>query len=133
MSANMMHYKGYPARVEYSQEDGCLVGRVLGIRDIIDFEGESVAEAERDFRAAIDFYLESCEKRGKTPNKPEHEDIPLAIPADVYSQISLAAEGSGRTVGEMVVRALRAAYPEKKTRAKARSAKKGKKKPELVG
>ena len=32
-----MTYKGYTARIEYSEEDACLVGRVAGLRDIITF------------------------------------------------------------------------------------------------
>lgn len=34
--------KGYAARIEYSDEDGCFVGRVAGIKPIITFHGESV-------------------------------------------------------------------------------------------
>ena len=30
-----MRYKGYSARIEYSDEDGCFVGRVAGIRDLL--------------------------------------------------------------------------------------------------
>lgn len=115
MSANIMHYKGYPARVEYSAEDGCLIGRVLGIRDIIGFHGDSVAEAEKDFREAIDFYLASCKRRGREPDKPEMGDIPFAIPVTLYSQISLVAETSGQVVNDMVVAALQAAYPAENT------------------
>jgi predicted HicB family RNase H-like nuclease len=135
MSANMMHYKGYPARVEYSAEDGCLVGRVLGIRDVIGFHGDSVAEAENDFREAVDFYLESCERRGKTPNLPENGDIPFSIPAGIYSRISLAAEVSGQTIDDMVIDALQTAYPAgrvKKARAKTHTVRKGRRR-ELVG
>ncbi len=118
MGANIMHYKGYPARVEYSAEDGCLVGRVLGIRDIIGFHGDSVVEAENDFREAIDFYLESCKRRGKKPDKPGNDDIPVPIPASIYSRISLAAEISGQTISDMVIATLQTAYPIRKTRSK---------------
>ena len=135
MSANIMHYRGYPARVEYSAEDGCLVGRVLGIRDIIGFHGDSVAEAEKDFREAIDFYLESCGRRGKEPDRPESGEIPFSIPADIYSQISLAAEVSGRTVNDMVIGALQTAYPVRKAgrgRAVSTVSTKRKRRPEPV-
>lgn len=120
MSGNIMNYRGYPAKVEYSDEDGCLVGRVLGIRDIIGFHGDSVGEAEKDFHAAIDFYLASCKRRGKEPNRPEYEDIPLAIPAEIYSGISLMAETSGKTVNATVIGILQAALPAKQARAKTR-------------
>lgn len=58
-----MRYKGYSARIEYSDEDRCFVGRVAGIRDILTFHGESVAEVRQAFEEALDFYLETCAKR----------------------------------------------------------------------
>ena len=39
-----MTYRGYAARIEYSDEDGCLVGLVAGINDVIGFHGESVEQ-----------------------------------------------------------------------------------------
>ena len=40
-----MQYKGYAARIEYSDEDGCLVGHIAGIKDIVGFHGGSVSAA----------------------------------------------------------------------------------------
>ena len=55
---NVMTYKGYVGTVEYSEEDNCLLGRIAGIRDIIAYEGESVAEIRTAFEEAVDDYLE---------------------------------------------------------------------------
>ena len=41
---NTMSHKGYTARVEYDERDNNLVGRILGIRSIINFHGETVTE-----------------------------------------------------------------------------------------
>ncbi len=69
MSENIMRYKNYAAKVEYSPEDGCFVGRVLGTRDVIGFHGESVAELERDFRETMEFYFDTCRREGKDPDR----------------------------------------------------------------
>lgn len=61
-----MEYKGYIARIEFSAEDECFVGRIAGIRDIITFEGESVKKLRAAFQEAVDFYLETCEELGIT-------------------------------------------------------------------
>ena len=45
---NTMTYKGYTATVEYSEEDGCLVGRLIGLRDIVGFDATSVKELKWD-------------------------------------------------------------------------------------
>lgn len=50
-------YRGYAARIEYSDEDQCLIGHIAGIDDIIGFHGESVAELRAAFEEAVDDYL----------------------------------------------------------------------------
>jgi len=41
---NSMNYKGYAARIEFDGHDRIFFGRLAGIRDIISFHGETVAE-----------------------------------------------------------------------------------------
>ena len=38
---NKMIYKGYAARIEYSEEDRCLVGHIADIKNVVGFHGES--------------------------------------------------------------------------------------------
>ena len=64
-----MMYKNYTAAIEYSEEDGCLIGRLQGIRDIVSFHGDSVEAIRAAFEEAVDFYLESCAKAVKEPQK----------------------------------------------------------------
>ena len=65
-----MTYKGYSAVIQYSDEDGCFVGHIAGILDIVGFHGESVSELRAAFREAVDDYLSSCARTGKKPQKP---------------------------------------------------------------
>lgn len=60
-----MTYKGYSARIEYSDEDECFVGRVVGVRDIISFHGDTEVEVRQAFGEAIDFYLQTCAEKGR--------------------------------------------------------------------
>lgn len=55
--SNSMGYKGYVASMAFDAEDKIIVGRVLEIDDIISFHGESVAEFEANFHAAVDDYI----------------------------------------------------------------------------
>ena len=54
---NTMEYKGYVGSVEFSENDGVLFGKVLGIRSLISYEGTNVQELVDDFHGAIDDYL----------------------------------------------------------------------------
>jgi predicted HicB family RNase H-like nuclease len=66
---NVMSYKGYTASIESSAEDQCFVGHLAGIRDIVGFHGDSVNELRQSFEEAVNDYLETCEKLGKTPQQ----------------------------------------------------------------
>ena len=62
--SNTMAYQGHTASMAFDTNDKIIVGRVLGIDDIISFHGSSVAEFEAAFHAAVDGYLAACAKLG---------------------------------------------------------------------
>ena len=64
---NTIQYKGYVGSVEFSEEDGIFFGKVMGIRSLISYEGESAKELLNDFHDAVDTYLEHCKEEGKKP------------------------------------------------------------------
>ncbi len=65
---NTMTYRGYAARIDYSDEDGCFVGHIAGINDVVGFHGESVEELRDAFVESVDDYLETCEKLNRSPS-----------------------------------------------------------------
>lgn len=54
----MMEYKGYIGKVEMDEEAGVLYGEVINVRDVITFEGKSIAEIKKAFRESVDDYLD---------------------------------------------------------------------------
>lgn len=66
----MMEYKGYVGRVEFDDEAEIFHGEIINTRDVITFQGASVAELTNAFRESIDDYLAFCDQRGETPDKP---------------------------------------------------------------
>lgn len=69
-----MMYKNYEAQISYSEEDETFFGRVVNIkRDMIAFDGVSVAELKQSFHAAIEDYLQDCKDAGKKPEKPSSQ------------------------------------------------------------
>ena len=65
-----MTYKSYTARVDYDNRNDVFVGRVLGIRSILSFEGSSVEILKASFEEAINDYLQECDEKGQAPEKP---------------------------------------------------------------
>lgn len=104
-----MKHKGYEATVEYSDEDECFVGRVINTRDMIVFEGRSVAELKKAFRAMIDGYLKDCEKRGKKPDKPFSGRFVLRLAPEDHQRASIAATKARKSLNAWAVEAIRKA------------------------
>ena len=104
-----MNYKGYFAKVEFDPEDHIFVGHVIGIRDVVGFHGESVAQLERSFQEAVDNYLEACIKLDQKPNKPYSGNLMLRIPAEVHAAVAVAAEANGKSINQWATRVLEAA------------------------
>ena len=103
---NTMLYRGFPARVEYSEENGCFVGHIVGIRAIVGFDGESVVKLRRAFHQAVDHYVAVCQERGETPEKPYSGRVMLRLPPDVHARASAAAEVTGMSFNQWAARAL---------------------------
>ena len=83
---NTMTHGGYTARIEFDERDGIFVGRVLGLRSIISFHGETVAELRREFAVAVDDYLRDCNEQGLAPEKPASGRLLLCVSPEVLSR-----------------------------------------------
>ena len=64
---NTMNHKGYTARIEFDERDNIFVGRVLGLRSIISFHGETVTDLRHEFEVAIEDFLNDCKEQGVKP------------------------------------------------------------------
>ncbi len=100
---NVLKHNGYSGSVNYDADDRVFHGRVLGINDVIGFEGSSVAELEDDFRNAIDDYLVSCSERGKEPEKPFSGEFRLRLPSELHAAIAVQAKHNGKSLNGWVV------------------------------
>jgi predicted HicB family RNase H-like nuclease len=103
---NPMTYKGYAARIEYSDEDDCFVGHIAGITDIIGFHGETVGELRDAFRAAVDDYLETCAKAGISPKKPYSGKIMIRVTPELHAKVAMIASGQGKSLNALATEAL---------------------------
>ncbi|MCB9421884.1 MAG: type II toxin-antitoxin system HicB family antitoxin [Ardenticatenaceae bacterium] len=97
---NTMTYKGYAARIEYSDEDECFIGHIAGIQDVVGFHGDSVAELRAAFEEAVDDYLETCEKLNRSPQKPYSGNLMLRMTPELHAAIATAAEVSGKSINQ---------------------------------
>ncbi|MEW6220747.1 MAG: type II toxin-antitoxin system HicB family antitoxin [Thermodesulfobacteriota bacterium] len=100
---NTLSYKGYTARIEFDPDDNIFFGHLIGIRDTVGFHGESVVELKDAFRKAVDFYLESCTKAGREPNKPFSGKFVVRVDSELHGRIAAAAAATGKSLNKWVV------------------------------
>ncbi len=99
---NTMEYKGFAAKVEYSEDDACIVGHVAGISDVIGFHGESVTELRAAFEESVDDYLATCQKLGRAPNKPYSGQFRLRLAPSIHARAAMLAEAHGKSLNAWV-------------------------------
>jgi predicted HicB family RNase H-like nuclease len=101
-----MTYKSYTARVEYDNRDDVFVGRVLGLQSILSFEGNSLEALKSAFEEAINDYLQECQEKGLTPEKPASGKLLLRLAPELHGQAMVAAKAAGKSLNQWVAEAL---------------------------
>ena len=102
----MMTYKGYTAKVEFDEDNMIFHGEVMGIRDVVTFQGKSVGELEKAFRDSVDDYLEFCKERGEKPDKPFTGKFVVRLKPDIHRKVYIAAKKSRESINTWLNRNL---------------------------
>jgi predicted HicB family RNase H-like nuclease len=100
-----MEYIGYTSLIQYSKDDGCFIGKVIGIEDQIIFDAPSFDEISKVFEADVDSYVRYCRKKGREPNKPVSEVI-VHVSSAPYARIAQEADYDGIPVHTLLETAL---------------------------
>ncbi|MBD5178609.1 MAG: type II toxin-antitoxin system HicB family antitoxin [Bacteroides sp.] len=99
----LLKYKGYQGSVEFSPADNCFYGKVLGLKGtLISYEGTTVDGIRQDFEEAVDYYIESCRRRGIEPAKPYSGRFLLRMSSELHSDLAAAAASNGTTINDFV-------------------------------
>ena len=103
---NTMNHKGYTARIEFDECDNIFVRRVLGLRTIIGFHGETVVELRSAFEIAIEQFLRDCKEQGVRPEKPASGKLMLRVPPEVHGAALVAAQAAGKSLNQWATEVL---------------------------
>ena len=99
---NNLEYKGYYGSIEYGT-DKRLYGSVLGMtKDSISYEGDTFEELEKDFKDAIESYMDGCRELGIKPRKGYSGVLNILIPPEIHSRIAIYAQNSGTSIDAFV-------------------------------
>ena len=105
--SNILEYKGYIGRVEFSAEDKIFHGKIEFINDLVTFEATSVEELEKEFKFAVDDYLETCETLDVTPQKSFKGTFNVRITPELHKEAAFQAVKRNLSLNRLVEEALK--------------------------
>lgn len=103
----MLKYKGYLGSVEVSLEDKCLHGKLLHVRDVVSYEGDTVEELRCSFHEAVDDYLETCAELKRDPQKPFCGTFNVRVGPELHREAVTRAEIKGVSLNDVMRAALK--------------------------
>jgi predicted HicB family RNase H-like nuclease len=106
---NSLNYKGYIGTFAYDEEADTFHGRVVGIRDVITFEGRSIEQLKKALADSVEDYLDFCRERGEKPEKPLSGKFVLRLDPNLHRALAVAAERDGKSLNSWVKERLREA------------------------
>ena len=98
----MMNYKGYSGTVKFDDEAEIFHGELLGIRDVITFQGRSVEELKAAFQESIDDYLDFCASRNESPDKPFSGKFLLRVEPELHRKLFELSAQDGESLNSWI-------------------------------
>jgi predicted HicB family RNase H-like nuclease len=102
-----MKYKGYFGEVTYDDKAKLFHGEVIGLKDVITFQGKSVNELKKAFQDSINDYLAWCQERGEQPEKTYSGKLHIRMNPNLHAHLSLEAAHQGISLNDLVNQKLR--------------------------
>jgi predicted HicB family RNase H-like nuclease len=105
--SDLLEYKGYSGSVEYSATDDIMYGKVLGIRSLLSYQGDSVKSLRKDFEDVINEYLTDCAEDGVEPEKPYKGNFNVRVPSELHRSLAMISVSRNQTLNSAVEEAIR--------------------------
>lgn len=99
-------HKGYEGSVEIDLERNVCRGKILFINDLVTYEAADIKSIQKEFEAAVDDYLETCEQLGRSPSKSYKGSFNVRISPDVHRQAAMTAYRHGLSLNDYVGKAI---------------------------
>ncbi|NCU04867.1 MAG: type II toxin-antitoxin system HicB family antitoxin [Chitinophagaceae bacterium] len=103
---DILQYKTYLATVHFSAEDEVFFGEIIGINDLVSFEGTTVKELKKAFHEAVDDYIATCKELGKEPEKTYKGSFNVRIPMELHRQAAIYASVKKISLNDLVRQAI---------------------------
>ena len=103
---DVLTYKDFLGSVHFTAEDKVFHGKIEGIRDLVTFEGRSVAELTKAFHEAVNDYLELCKQADKQPERSYKGNFNVRVSSELHRKAAEKAKKMGLSLNQFVQKAL---------------------------
>jgi len=104
---SILTYKGYYGSIEFSLEDNCLFGSLIGLENgAMTYEGDTLNELRDRFEETVDMYLEHCYECRIEPQKPFSGLFSIRLNPSLHQMITITAKEKGISVNRFIKQAL---------------------------
>lgn len=103
---NLMHHRGYQAKIEYDPDLDMFRGEILGLNGGADFYGRTPEELRAEFAESLRVFLEVCHEKGIEPRRRYSGKFNLRIKPELHQRLALLAEAEGKSLNVVVQEAL---------------------------
>jgi predicted HicB family RNase H-like nuclease len=100
--SDVMKYKDYIAKVSYDAEAKLFHGQVVGMNDIVTFQGRSVEELEKALEESIEDYLALCKEDSANPQKSFSGNFPVRTSPEIHGFLYATSKILGLSLGDTV-------------------------------
>lgn len=98
---NVLEYEGHRARADFDGDDDCSVGHIVGINDIVGFHGSTVDEMKAAFKEAVDDYLDTCRRVGKSPERTYSAAMMFRVSPETHASSAQLADLRGLSLNQL--------------------------------
>ena len=101
-----MEYKGYQGSVHFDANEKILYGKLEFINDLVNYEAKDAESLVKEFKKAIDSYLELCKRANKEPDRPFKGTFNVRINPELHKEAFLYGLRHGKNLNSVVKHAL---------------------------
>ncbi|MBM9512880.1 type II toxin-antitoxin system HicB family antitoxin [Desulfogranum marinum] len=106
MTTKHLSYKGYLGSIDFDVNEAVIFGKVLFIKDTITYEAVDLPSLQKEFEAAIDDYLETCNQLNRQPQKTFKGSFNVRVGEELHRNAALYAEMRGQNLNDFCKEAI---------------------------
>jgi len=101
-SGDLLEHKNFYGTAEFSLADNCLHGRVIGIPDMIAYEGKDSKLLMQDFKVAVDDYIIDQSRLERPLRKSYTGHFSVRITSQTHQKLDFLAAAQKTSVSKII-------------------------------